>query len=280
MSMKKQTYIAVFPFVLSIFSVAIATAQTSGKTVSVDGADIYFEEHGSGEPLVLLHGFGGTGKTFETIIPELAQQFRLIVPDLRGHGRSTNMREDWTNRQAALDIVALLDHLDIDKYSGLGTSAGAMILLHMAVIEVDRTQSIVLISGTTYYPETAREVYRNAKDPNEMSVEELAQMAEEGGHIRGAEQMRAIRQYFSDFQFSYDDMNFTPPYLSTIRAKTLIIHGDRDRFFPVSIAVEMYQSMPNAYLWVVPYGGHGNPFRRPGFMETILPFLQGKWGKT
>jgi pimeloyl-ACP methyl ester carboxylesterase len=55
---------------------------------------------------------------------------------------------------------------------------------------------------------------------------------------------------------SYDDMNFTRPYLSTITARTLIIHGDRDRFFPVEIPVEMYQSIPNSALWIIPNGGH------------------------
>ena len=89
--------------------------------------------------------------------------------------------------------------------------------------------------------------------------------------------MRTLMRYFSASQYSFDDMNFTPPYLSTIKASTLIIHGDRDEFFPVSIPVEMYQSIPNAYLWVVPNGGHGGLLNTPGMMENLLNFLGNEW---
>ena len=59
---------------------------------------------------------------------------------------------------------------------------------------------------------------------------------------------------------SYDDMTFTPPYLSTITARTLIVHGDRDPLYPVNLAFEMYAAIPRSYLWVVPNGGHGPIF--------------------
>lgn len=67
-------------------------------------------------------------------------------------------------------------------------------------------------------------------------------------HQRGDEQIRELQQQFHIFKDSYDDMNFTPLYLSTIAARTLIVHGDRDPFFPVEIALEMYRSIPGAYL--------------------------------
>jgi len=74
-------------------------------------------------------------------------------------------------------------------------------------------------------------------------------------------------------------MNFTPPYLSTITAHTLIVHGDRDSFFPVSIPLEMYTAIPESYLWIVPHGGHvpilGDMSQR--FMQTALDFLRGEW---
>ena len=61
---------------------------------------------------------------------------------------------------------------------------------------------------------------------------------------------------FRGFKDSYDDMNFTPPYLLDDRARTLIVHGDRDEFFPVNIPVEMYRAIPKSFLWIVPNGGH------------------------
>ncbi len=75
-------------------------------------------------------------------------------------------------------------------------------------------------------------------------------------------------------------MIFTPPYLSAIRANTLIVHGDRDKYFPVSIAVEMYESIPDSYLWIRPNGGHVPNFDKPErFQEPLQEFLRGDWEK-
>jgi pimeloyl-ACP methyl ester carboxylesterase len=94
-------------------------------------------------------------------------------------------------------------------------------------------------------------------------------------HTRGDEQIRALRRQFHAFKDSYDDMNFTGPFLSTITARTLIVHGDRDEFFPVNIPVEMYQSIPRAALWIVPNGGHV-PIQDPTmpFLPRALEFLR------
>jgi pimeloyl-ACP methyl ester carboxylesterase len=78
-------------------------------------------------------------------------------------------------------------------------------------------------------------------------------------------------------------MNFTPPYLSTITARTLIVHGDRDRFFPVSIPVEMYRAIPDSYLWVIPNGLHRPEWvfgeaHAGAFAKAALEFLNGDWG--
>jgi pimeloyl-ACP methyl ester carboxylesterase len=72
-------------------------------------------------------------------------------------------------------------------------------------------------------------------------------------------------------------MNFTPPLLSTITARTLIVHGDRDPFYPVSLPVEMYAAIPRSYLWVVPNGGHGPIFGEmtESFVKGVLAFLRG-----
>ena len=74
-------------------------------------------------------------------------------------------------------------------------------------------------------------------------------------------------------------MNFTPPYLSTITARTLIVHGDRDPLYPVNLALEMYAAIPRSYLWIVPNGGHGPIFGgiTDRFVETALAFLRDDW---
>jgi pimeloyl-ACP methyl ester carboxylesterase len=75
---------------------------------------------------------------------------------------------------------------------------------------------------------------------------------------------------------SYDDLNFTPPQLAKITASTLIVYGDRDPFYPVEMAVDMYRAIPKSALWIVPKGGHGPVFfgAAPKFAQTALTFLR------
>jgi pimeloyl-ACP methyl ester carboxylesterase len=74
-------------------------------------------------------------------------------------------------------------------------------------------------------------------------------------------------------------MNFTPPYLSTITARTLIVHGDRDPLYPINMAVELYSSIPYSYLWIIPNSGHGSIFGEMAdrFTKTALAFLSDEW---
>ncbi len=77
------------------------------------------------------------------------------------------------------------------------------------------------------------------------------------------------------FATSDDDMAFTPPLLATIAARTLVVHGDRDPFYPVEMALELHRGIPESALWVVPYGGHGPIFGKnaPHFAEIALGHL-------
>ncbi len=100
-------------------------------------------------------------------------------------------------------------------------------------------------------------------------------------HRRGDEQIRALFTWITSLAESYNDMTFTPAYLSTITARALIVHGDRDYCFPASMAWDIYSAIPNAFLWVVPNGDHvpiSGP-RAPLFTETALEFLAGAWEK-
>ena len=93
--------------------------------------------------------------------------------------------------------------------------------------------------------------------------------------------IRALINQFHGFKDSYDDMNFTSPYLSTIQARTFVVHGDRDQFFPVSIPVEMYRSIPKSFLWIVPNGGHVPIYgdNEEIFTKKAMEFLNGDWEK-
>jgi pimeloyl-ACP methyl ester carboxylesterase len=89
-------------------------------------------------------------------LPEFKSHFKLIVPDLRGHGRSSFTEENFTHRLAAKDILALLDHLGISSTSAIGNSTGAMTLLHVATIAPQRVKSMVLNSKAEKVPPIIR----------------------------------------------------------------------------------------------------------------------------
>jgi pimeloyl-ACP methyl ester carboxylesterase len=244
----------------------------SGKTVPVNGIEMYYETMGQGEPLVLLHGFNGSGQAWSRAIPDFAKRYQLIVPDLRGHGRSTNPSGKFTHRQSALDVFALLDALGIRQFKAMGISTGGMTLIHMATQQPSRVEAMVLIGATIYFPEQAREIMRKAA-PESLTPEMYERRRQT--HKHGDEQIRALQQQFHDFKDSYDDMNFTAPYLATITARTLIVHGDRDQFFPVEIPYEMYRSIPKSFLWIIPRGGHVPIFDADvPFVPTALKFLE------
>jgi len=245
-------------------------------TERIDDIEMYYEVRGEGDPLVLLHGGGGVGGNWRLLFAEPPAGFRLVIPDLRGHGRSTNPSGQFTFRQCALDVFALLDRLGIGRFCAIGLSMGAKALLHAATQQPDRIEGMVLVSAAPYFPEQARAAMRSVT-PDNRSEAEWAQMR--AWHRHGDPQIREIWRQVNAFAVSYDDMNFTPPYLSTITARTLIVHGDRDPLYPVSLATEMYAAIPRSYLWVVPNGGHGPIFGDRGapFVQTALEFLRGAW---
>src|SRR5665213_1271242 len=85
---------------------------------------LYFTEHGSGPPLLLVHGVMVTGEIFDPVIERLAARHRVVVPDLRGHGRSRGLPPPYTAAQLASDLSRVLDHLGIDSTAVLGYSQG------------------------------------------------------------------------------------------------------------------------------------------------------------
>ncbi|WP_375768283.1 alpha/beta hydrolase [Archangium gephyra] len=245
----------------------------TARTFELNGIEMHCEVRGEGEPLVLLHGGTGAGSDWRYVFDEPLEGYRTIVPDLRGHGRSTNPAGTLTFRQVASDVLALMDRLGIERFKAIGMSLGAKTLLHVATARPSRVDAMVLVSATPYFPPRARAIMAqsNAETLTDAEWQVLRQK-----HVRGDEQIRALYAQLRALKDSYDDMNFTPPYLSTITARTLLVHGDRDPLYPVNLAVELYTAIPRAALWVVPNGGHVPIFgpMAPRFRETALEFLR------
>jgi len=275
-----------FPVILLIviFAGFPLNAGESHEIVTPDGAEIYYRVYGEGPPLLLVHGFFATGGLWEPFLGELASSYTVIVPDMRGHGRSSNPDDMFIHGKSGEDILAVLDDLEIELVQAVGHSSGAMSLIHAATSQQDRFKSLVLLGGTTHFSETSRVIQRNAR-LERFSPDFLTRLRR--WHPNSDEQIRELSMNFRDMATNYRDMNFTEPLMGTISAETLIVHGDRDEFFPLEIAVQMYRAIPDAYLWIVPNGNHGLLFdvwggSFPGsgaFMDVLQEFLAGEWSQ-
>jgi pimeloyl-ACP methyl ester carboxylesterase len=260
-------------FLAVAISVGVAVQSPAlAETVSVNGIELHYESRGSGEPLLLLHGFGGCGAMWAPAAQELAKQYRVITVDARGHGRSTNPSGKFSHPQAAEDLRALMDNLDIKQARGIGFSSGGMTLLQLATKYPDRLSRMVLVGATTHFPEQARAMLKG------VTYEALPPPVQEQFRAcasRGDSQVRELVTQFRAFGDSHDDMNLTSADLAKIKASTLIVHGDRDEFFPVSVPVTMYNGIPKAALWIVPNGDHSpnSGADQRDFMETVGEFL-------
>ena len=192
-----------------------------------------------------------TGEWWDSLFPTFARDHRVIVVDLPGHGRSTNHRGPWSYRQVASDMYALLDSLGVQRVRAIGHSAGGITLLHMATQQPARMEAMVLIAGGHRLLESARKYGR------EITFEGLPDSARTAlvrAQPGGEAQVRSLFDILHSIADDYEDLS--SERISQIRARTLLVWGNRDPWYPIEVAVELYQAIPNAVLWVVPSEGH------------------------
>lgn len=241
-------------------------------TLSKNGMKVFWRTLGQGEPLLLLHGFTGIGEDWDLIFKNPPKGYQLIIPDLRGHGRSTNPSRKFSISQCASDIFSLLDSIKINKFKAIGMSAGAQVLLHMAIRQTQRVTTLVLVSTSHYFPKQARDLMAQFTTDGllEQQWQELRLR-----HKNGDDQIRDLFEQGMSFKDNYDDVNFTTSDLVKISAKTMIVHGDNDPFYPIEIPIEMHKSIPQSSLFILPESGHIPIFSKntETFVNVVLKFL-------
>ena len=154
----------------------------------------------------------------------------------------------------------------------IGLSGGGITALHMATIQPGRVTAMVIVSAPAAFPEQARAIQRTYSEAA-LNDAQRALMRERHRREGQLETLFSQVRAFADG----DDPSFSPQDLAAITADTLIVFGDRDPLYPVSLALELRQGIPRSWLWVVPNGGHGPVFgpAAPLFVEIALAFLGG-----
>jgi len=132
-------------------------AKGTGQYAEVNGLNLYFETHGAGRPLILLHGGLGSGEMFGPILPQLTERHQVVAVDLQGHGRTADIDRPVDVRLMADDIAALIDYLGLDRPDIVGYSLGGGVALHTAAKYPAKARRLVAVSANirrdAIYPE-------------------------------------------------------------------------------------------------------------------------------
>src|SRR2546425_5918372 len=125
------------------------TPQTkgTGQYAEVNGINLYYETHGSGRPMVLLHGGLGSGEMFGPVLPQLAERHQVVTVDLQGHGRTADIDRPLDAVLMAGDIAALIDHLKLAKPDVVGYSLGGGVAFHTAAKYPAKVRRLVMVSA-------------------------------------------------------------------------------------------------------------------------------------
>lgn len=244
----------------------------------VNGVRLHYRIGGRGPALVLLHGLTMSSAWWNGLAPGLTREHTVIVPDLRGHGESTNPSGRFRGPEVAVDVLSLVDLLGIREFSLVGHSAGANASLHIAARAPDRVRSMMLIAFGHRVTNDARTRWANFPPVDSLPPQYRKYYAQV--HPGGRAQIDQVLGYLRHFADNAEDVNLPRDLVARIKAPTLVVFGDRD-FSPVEIATELYRLLPNTQLWIVPNTGHtpvwtdwdGNPAAAAMFPTVVKTFF-------
>jgi pimeloyl-ACP methyl ester carboxylesterase len=231
----------------------MATAQ-NGQYANVNGLHMYYEIHGSGKPLVLIHGAASTVQTtFGRLIPELEKTHKIIAVELQAHGHSDNRDgRPITFEQDADDVATLLQQLHIDNADIFGFSNGGTTALQIAIRHPKLVNKLIIASSMYKRAGVVPEFWQGFNNPDFGVMPDAYKQA----FLAVNPSQDALHIMFN--QCVQRMLHFTDipdATISAIQNPTLVIIGDKDVPLPEH-AVEMYRRMPHASLAIFP-GGHG-----------------------
>jgi len=233
---------------------APVTPETRAATISglapVGDVQLYYEIQGAGAPILFVHGGGGSsaGSWPSDYVTQLSRDFRVILADSRGHGRTADGTGPITYGRLAFDTVRLLDHLGIDRAHVVGHSMGAITGLHLLVDFPDRVRTTTLLAGAYHVDNYRPEAYAD------MKRELDAVIAGETLKSRWASRPVSVLKKLRDSLLN--GPTFRLEILDTIDRPTLIVAAGQDTFFAPSVAREMHDHIRGSELIVFPDATH------------------------
>jgi pimeloyl-ACP methyl ester carboxylesterase len=234
---------------------------------SVNGIELYYERHGAGRPLVLLHGGLMTIElNFGELLPTLSTDRDVIAVELQGHGRTPLGDRPMAIESMADDVVALLDHLDVDQADVYGFSLGGLVACAIALRRPDRVGRLVMASADPYRPP--------GREGRELTPDLMPTPADFEAWQAAYEAVAPDPSLFDRFAEANNAMvhafaAWTADELRSLRMPTLLVFGDRD-FSPLADIAELCELLPTVQLAVLPDTTHVGMLQRSAELLPIL----------
>ena len=250
--------------------VSCADMPGRGRVVALGGIRLYYEARGYGRPLLLLHGGGGSGRQFSNQVPFFERHFRVIVPDLRAQGRTSDGPGPLTYHRMADDVLALMDHLRVKRADVMGWSDGGIVGLDLAIHHPERVGHLALF-GVNFTPAGFTPA----------AADWIAGASAEsfGGPARAEYERDAPDPSHYDIAMGKiiamwrTQPTFTLAQLRAVRASTLVAAGEHD-MIALDHTRDLARAIPGAKMWIVPSATHAVILEQPALVNhTVLEFL-------
>lgn len=250
---------------------------------------LYFTERGSGAPLLLVHGLGMSGEMFEPVVEPLSKRHRLIIPDLRGCGRSRNLPPPYSVKQQATDLAVLLDHLGIASTDALGYSQGGPVVQELALDYPPKVRRLVLSNTYAYNMASMKEKLEGHIVPllirllgvrlfvkllisqglKQIPKEQAARVANLIARTWGESDPKSIALAWKE-AMAFDSRG----RLNEIRCPTLIIAGSNDNAVPMHHASMLHDGIAGSKLVVIAGADHALMWAHPDqWLKKVSEFL-------
>ena len=218
-----------------------------GKYYDIRGFKMYVEVYGQGQPLLFIHGNGGSINNFTKQIPYFAQKYKVIIADSRAQGKSADPADSISYEMMADDYAALLDAMKIDSAYVVGWSDGGINGLLMAIRHPEKVKKLA-VTGANLRPDTTA-VPQEIWDMVTPSYTELKAKSDKNEMEKGG--LKLLKLLVENPHIPLSDLH-------KISCPTLVIGGDHD-VIKEEHTMEIYKNIPKAYLWILPNSGHSTP---------------------
>jgi pimeloyl-ACP methyl ester carboxylesterase len=230
-------------------SIPFGNNKDAGKFYEIRGFRMYCEIYGEGQPVLIIHGNGGSISAFNLNIPYFSKKYKVIVADSRAQGKSADPGDSLTYEMMADDLAALLDQLHVDSADVIGWSDGGINGLLLAMRHPEKVKKLA-VTGANLQPDTTavpQEIW-------DMVRPEYAKLTPK----KIADMTPQEKESFKLMRLLCDQPHIPYSALHAIKCPTLVIGGDHDVIRPIHTLM-IAENIPHHYLWILPNSGHSTP---------------------